>query len=184
MRQGAVAVVPCIEQLCPRLRIEDFMGDTAAAEHRLEEWGNAMSGQGRPAYTSAPEEHVAALVDGGHTHDATSADFADKLEIWIDARSARATSANTVIRALCTQEAFIDGESRQLDVGFFRIFMLEDRSGRARVLEGLFPACAVVGEELLADVKALSEDAHAVRAGPRLLERHDVGKGAAGIEEG
>src|SRR5215469_1068287 len=99
-----------------------------------------VCGQWRPTYTSAPEEHVTTVVHSGHAHDEASADFTDELEVRIEARGSGAATADTVVRVVRTQKAFVDGECLELDVGFLGILLLNYGSWRLHVYERLFTA--------------------------------------------
>ncbi len=82
-----------------------------------------MGGQRSPAQSTSKEEHVPALIGSGHVHDEASADFADELQVGVDAGGSRTAAANAILVGV--QEVFIDRKGGKLDVGFLWIFALE-----------------------------------------------------------
>src|SRR5215469_17045225 len=105
-----------------------------------------VRGQWRPAHTAAPEEHVTTVVHSGHAHDEASADFTDELEALIDARGSGAATADTVVRVVRTQKAFVDRECLQFNVGFLWVLLLNDGSLRLHEYERLFATSLVVSD--------------------------------------
>src|SRR5580704_3084627 len=144
-----------------------------------------MRGEGRPAQAATVEERVGADIVLRHVHDEAAADFGYDLPGRIDASGAGTATTDT---GTATEESFVVGKGGEFDIGFFGTRMLEfDASGHPFIFDKLkwFFAVAIfiVGEELFANFVVVAEEIETGVANPGRAEGHDVGEGAAGIEE-
>ena len=165
--------------------VHDFLSDFSSAEHELGKGRKATSRHGGPAKAAAVKERVRADIVGGLVHDQAAADFREDLQRGTDARRAGTTTADARATA---EKRFVIGESGELDVSFLGMRMREiDALGLPRIFyedEWLFAATVlVVFEELFANFVIIAEQIQASIADPRCAEGHDIGKGAAGIQE-
>jgi hypothetical protein len=144
-----------------------------------------MRGEGCPTQAATVEERVGADIVLRHVHDEAAADFGDDLQGRIDASGAGTAATDTGTAA---EERFVIREGGELDIGFLGMRVIEfDASGHPFIFDKLkwFLAVAIfiVGEELFANFVVIAEEIEAGVANPGRAEGHDVGEGAAGIEE-
>jgi hypothetical protein len=183
--EGAVAIVPFIEELRSQREVVHFLGHFSAAKHELAEGRKTAGRQRCIAETAAVEKGVRADVGLRLMHDQTAADFGDDLEGGIDAR--RAGSAATDARAPA-EERFVIRKGSQFDVRLFGMRMGEVHPGRfpgiLHVHERLIAyTVLIILEELFADFVVGAKKIQASFADPGRTEGHEVGKGPAGIQE-
>src|SRR3974390_521262 len=102
VRQGAVTVVPRVEELVFQRRVIDFVSHLASAEQHLGERRPATGGQRRPAWSRAVKQGAAALRVLGEAHDEAAVHFGDDLPVTGEAGSTRAAATD----AIASGEAF------------------------------------------------------------------------------
>src|SRR4029077_5882245 len=185
MRQRSASVVPFVQQFLAQGRVHDFHCDFSSAKHELRKGGESVSGAGSPAEPATVEERIGAVIGVRHVRDLAAAHFRNDLELGIRSRRTRTTPADAGAAA---KEAFVIGKSSEFDRGFHRARMAELNTYRHPCvldkLERLFAtSILVVFEKLLANLVVRAEEIEASIADPRSPESHEVGEGAARIEE-
>src|SRR5690242_10171380 len=169
MRKSSAAVVPLIHEFCPERYVIGLVSHFLTSEHRLHEGRNAVRRERCPTHSSTIEEHIAALIRGGHVHHGTPTDLSDKLKVGVETRGPRAAASDAI--ATPSEEGLVNGESGELDIGLFGIRAFHLRFCGANVFEGLLPASLILGDEFLAENKILSSQPEAVIPAPRQVKR-------------